>query len=306
METRDLVIVGAGPAGLTAGLYAARAAIDTVLIEREMPGGQAATTEQIENYPGFPGGISGSELSIKMAEQAKEFGCEIVYSDVENIEREENAFRIKHLNGEIIAKSVIVATGAKPIMLGIKGEQEFHGRGVSYCATCDGAFFRDKKVAVIGGGNAAVEEAIFLTKFASKVYLIHRRDKLRAAKIAQKKAFDNPKIEFVWNSVLEEIKGNQTVEKVIIKNVKTGKSSELSVDGVFVFIGTQANSDLLKGLVDLDERGYVIAGEDTVTKVPGLYVAGDLRKKPMKQVVTAAADGAVAAMQAERYLAENK
>jgi thioredoxin reductase (NADPH) len=271
-----------------------------------MPGGQAATTEQIENYPGFPGGISGSELSIKMAEQAKEFGCEIVYSDVENIEREENAFRIKHLNGEIIAKSVIVATGAKPIMLGIKGEQEFHGRGVSYCATCDGAFFRDKKVAVIGGGNAAVEEAIFLTKFASKVYLIHRRDKLRAAKIAQKKAFDNPKIEFVWNSVLEEIKGSQTVEKVIIKNVKTGESSELSVDGVFVFIGTQANSDLLKGLVDLDERGYVIAGEDTVTKVPGLYVAGDLRKKPMKQVVTAAADGAVAAMQAERYLAENK
>lgn len=306
METRDLVIVGAGPAGLTAALYAARAAIDTVLIEREMPGGQAATTEQIENYPGFPGGISGSELSIKMAEQVKEFGCEIVYSDVENIEREENAFRIKHLNGEIIAKSVIVATGAKPIMLGIKGEQEFHGRGVSYCATCDGAFFRDKKVAVIGGGNAAVEEAIFLTKFASKVYLIHRRDKLRAAKIAQKKAFDNPKIEFVWNSVLEEIKGSQTVEKVIIKNVKTGESSELSVDGVFVFIGTQANSDLLKGLVDLDERGYVIAGEDTVTKVPGLYVAGDLRKKPMKQVVTAAADGAVAAMQAERYLAENK
>lgn len=306
METRDLVIVGAGPAGLTAALYAARAAIDTVLIERGMPGGQAATTEQIENYPGFPGGISGSELSIKMAEQVKEFGCEIVYSDVENIEREENAFRIKHLNGEIIAKSVIVATGAKPIMLGIKGEQEFHGRGVSYCATCDGAFFRDKKVAVIGGGNAAVEEAIFLTKFASKVYLIHRRDKLRAAKIAQKKAFDNPKIEFVWNSVLEEIKGNQTVEKVIIKNVKTGESSELSVDGVFVFIGTQANSDLLKGLVDLDERGYVIAGEDTVTKVPGLYVAGDLRKKPMKQVVTAAADGAVAAMQAERYLAENK
>ncbi|MCL0032662.1 thioredoxin-disulfide reductase [Peptococcaceae bacterium] len=306
METRDLVIVGAGPAGLTAALYAARAAIDTVLIEREMPGGQAATTEQIENYPGFPGGISGSELSIKMAEQVKEFGCEIVYSDVENIEREENAFRIKHLNGEIIAKSVIVATGAKPILLGIKGEQEFHGRGVSYCATCDGAFFRDKKVAVIGGGNAAVEEAIFLTKFASKVYLIHRRDKLRAAKIAQKKAFDNPKIEFVWNSVLEEIKGSQTVEKVIIKNVKTGESSELSVDGVFVFIGTQANSDLLKGLVDLDERGYVIAGEDTVTKVPGLYVAGDLRKKPMKQVVTAAADGAVAAMQAERYLAENK
>ncbi len=306
METRDLVIVGAGPAGLTAGLYAARAAIDTVLIERGMPGGQAATTEQIENYPGFPGGISGSELSIKMAEQAKEFGCEIVYSDVENIEREENAFRIKHLNGEIIAKSVIVATGAKPIMLGIKGEQEFHGRGVSYCATCDGAFFRDKKVAVIGGGNAAVEEAIFLTKFASKVYLTHRRDELRAAKIAQKKAFDNPKIEFVWNSVLEEIKGNQTVDKVIIKNVKTGESSELSVDGVFVYIGTQANSDLLKGLVDLDERGYVIAGEDTVTKVPGLYVAGDLRKKPMKQVVTAAADGAVAAMQAERYLEENK
>ena len=306
MESRELVIIGAGPAGLTAGLYAARAAIDTVLIERGMPGGQAASTDRIDNYPGFPGGIGGFELSKKMADQAKEFGCEIIYSDVESIERDENAFIIKHLSGEITAKTVIVATGAKPIMLGIKGEQEFHGRGVSYCATCDGAFFKDKKIAVIGGGNAAVEEALFLTKFASKAYIVHRRDQLRAAKLAQKKAFENPKIEFIWDSVLGEIKGDKTVEKVIVKNVKTGEESELSVDGVFVYIGTQANSDLLRGLVDLDERGYVIAAEDTVTKVPGLYVAGDLRKKPIKQVVTAAADGAVAAMQAEKYLAEKQ
>lgn len=306
MESRELVIIGAGPAGLTAGLYAARAAIDTVLIERSMPGGQAASTDRIDNYPGFPGGIGGFELSKKMADQAKEFGCEIIYSDVESIERDENAFIIKHLSGEITAKTVIVATGAKPIMLGIKGEQEFHGRGVSYCATCDGAFFKDKKIAVIGGGNAAVEEALFLTKFASKVYIVHRRDQLRAAKLAQKKAFENSKIEFIWDSVLGEIKGDKTVEKVIVKNVKTGEESELSVDGVFVYIGTQANSDLLRGLVDLDERGYVIAAEDTVTKVPGLYVAGDLRKKPIKQVVTAAADGAVAAMQAEKYLAEKQ
>ena len=306
MESRELVIIGAGPAGLTAGLYAARAAIDTVLIERGMPGGQAASTDRIDNYPGFPGGIGGFELSQKMADQAKEFGCEIIYSDVESIERDENAFIIKHLSGEITAKTVIVATGAKPIMLGIKGEQEFQGRGVSYCATCDGAFFKDKKIAVIGGGNAAVEEALFLTKFASKAYIVHRRDQLRAAKLAQKKAFENPKIEFIWDSVLGEIKGDKTVEKVIVKNVKTGEESELSVDGVFVYIGTQANSDLLRGLVDLDERGYVIAAEDTVTKVPGLYAAGDLRKKPIKQVVTAAADGAVAAMQAEKYLAEKQ
>jgi len=306
MESRELVIIGAGPAGLTAGLYAARAAIDTVLIERGMPGGQAASTDRIDNYPGFPGGIGGFELSQKMADQAKEFGCEIIYSDVESIERDENAFIIKHLSGEITAKTVIVATGAKPIMLGIKGEQEFQGRGVSYCATCDGAFFKDKKIAVIGGGNAAVEEALFLTKFASKAYIVHRRDQLRAAKLAQKKAFENPKIEFIWDSVLGEIKGDKTVEKVIVKNVKTGEESELSVDGVFVYIGTQANSDLLRGLVDLDERGYVIAAEDTVTKMPGLYAAGDLRKKPIKQVVTAAADGAVAAMQAEKYLAEKQ
>ena len=303
MEIKDLVIIGGGPAGLTAGLYAARAALNTVLIERGMPGGQAAATEQIENYPGFPDGIGGSELAIKMAGQAQRFGCEIIYADVEKLERHQNDFKVTYGGNEILAKTVIVATGAKPRMLGVKGEQEFHGRGVSYCATCDGAFFRDCMLAVIGGGDAAVEEAMFLTKFASKVYIIHRRGELRATKILQQRVFNNPKIEMVWHSVLAEVQGEQKVEGVLLKDVRTGADKQLLVDGVFIYVGTQANSDLLKDLVTVDKTGYVIAGEDTASGVPGLYIAGDLRKKSLRQVATAVADGAVAATQAEKYLA---
>ena len=302
MTTKDLVIIGGGPAGLTAGLYAARAALDTVLIERGMPGGQAASTERIENYPGFPEGVDGPELTMKMAEQAQRFGCEIVYSDVEKLERMENGFKITYGDGELIAKTVIVTSGAKPKFLGVKGESEFHGRGVSYCATCDGAFFRDADLAVIGGGDAAVEEAMFLTKFASKVYIIHRRGELRATQILQERARKNNKIEFVWHSVLEEVQGNQKVESVLIRDVRTNEKKELKVDGVFVYVGTEANSELIKDFVQLDKSGYAVVGEDTTTDVPGLFIAGDLRKKPLRQVVTAAADGAVAAAQAEKYL----
>ncbi|MBM7854752.1 thioredoxin reductase (NADPH) [Desulfohalotomaculum tongense] len=302
MEIRDLAIIGGGPAGLTAGLYAARAALNTVLFERGMPGGQAASTERIENYPGFPEGIDGPELAIKMSEQAQRFGCEIIYSDVDKLERQEKGFKITYGENELLAKAVILATGAKPKFLGVKGEKEFHGRGVSYCATCDGAFFRDGTLAVIGGGDAAVEEAIFLTKFAAKVYIVHRRGELRAAKILQQRAFDNPKIELVWHSVLEEVKGGQKVESVLLKDVRTGEKKEIAVDGVFIYVGTEANSNLLKDLVELDANGYVKAQEDTATGVPGLYVAGDLRKKPLRQVVTAVADGAVAVAQVEKYL----
>ncbi|MBO8138543.1 MAG: thioredoxin-disulfide reductase [Desulfotomaculum sp.] len=302
MAIRDLAIIGGGPAGLTAGLYAARAALDTVLFERGMPGGQAASTEKIENYPGFPEGIGGPELAMKMAEQAQRFGCEIIYSDVDKLERDENGFKIIYGGSELVAKAVIMAAGARPRYLGVKGEKEFHGRGVSYCATCDGAFFRDATLAVIGGGDAAVEEAMFLTKFASKVYIVHRRGELRAAKVLQQRAFDNEKIEFVWHSTVQEIKGEQKVESILLKDVRSGEIKELAVDGVFIYVGTEANSSLLAGMVKFDENGYVIAGEDTSTEVPGLFVAGDLRKKPLRQVITAAADGAVAVAQVEKYL----
>lgn len=302
MKTKDLAIIGGGPAGLTAGLYAARAALDTVVIERGMPGGQAAATERIENYPGFPEGIGGSELAIKMAEQAQRFGCEIVYADVDKLEKNQQKFIITHGDTKIEAKAVIVASGAKPRFLQVKGEDEFHGRGVSYCATCDGAFFRDGTLAVVGGGDAAVEEALFLTRFAAKVYLIHRRDELRATKILQTRAEENEKIEFIWNSVVEEIQGEQKVTGVVLKNVQTNANKVLPVDGVFIYVGTQANSGLLADLVTLDKGGYVIAGEDTSTDVPGLFVIGDLRKKPLRQVVTAAADGSIAATMAEKYI----
>lgn len=303
METKDLVIIGGGPAGLTAGVYAARAALNTVLIERGMPGGQAAATERIENYSGFPEGVDGPDLAMKMAEQAQRFGCEIIYSDVEKLERHENGFKITYGDGELLSRTVIVASGAKPKFLGVKGESEFHGRGVSYCATCDGAFFRDRVLAVIGGGDAAVEEAMFLTKFASKVYIVHRRGELRATKILQERALKNPKIEFVWHSTMEAVQGEQKVESILLRDVRTDEKQELQVEGVFIYVGTQANSDIVKDLVQLDENGYVIAGEDTGTGVPGLYIAGDLRKKSLRQVITAAADGAIAATQAEKYLA---
>lgn len=306
MIIKDLVIIGGGPAGLTAGLYAARGALDTILFERGMPGGQAAATERIENYPGFPEGIDGIDLAMKMAEQAQRFGCEIIYSDIEKVDRHEQGFKITYMDGELLAKTIIVATGAKPKFLGVKGEQEFHGRGVSYCATCDGAFFRDATLAVIGGGDAAVEEAMFLTKFAAKVYIVHRRGELRATKILQTRAFENPKLEFVWHSVLEAVQGEQKVTGVLLKDVRNDEKRELPVDGVFVYVGTQANSSLIKDLVQLDENGYVMANEDTSTGVPGLYVAGDLRQKTLRQVVTAAADGAIAAIQAEKYLASRE
>ncbi|MTI81074.1 MAG: thioredoxin-disulfide reductase [Firmicutes bacterium] len=306
MNIKELAIIGGGPAGLTAGLYAARAALDTVLFERGMPGGQAAATERIENYPGFPEGIDGPELSMKMSDQAQRFGCEFIYSGVDSLERDEKGFKITYGDEELLAKTVILATGAKPKFLGVKGEKEFHGRGVSYCATCDGAFFRDGTLAVIGGGDAAVEEAMFLTKFAAKVYIVHRRGELRATKVLQQRAFDNPKIEPVWHSVLEEVKGDQKVEGVIVKDVRSEEKQELKVDGVFIYVGTEANSDLLQNMVELDQSGYVIAQEDTATGIPGLFVVGDLRKKELRQVVTAAADGAVAVTQAEKYLSALK
>lgn len=302
METKDIIIIGGGPAGLAAGLYAARAALDTVLVEQGAPGGLAASTERIENYPGFEEGIGGPDLASRMEAQARRFGLKIMNSKVQKLVRGEKGFIVTTEDGDLFARAVILATGAQPQKLGVKGEAEFHGLGVSYCATCDGAFFKGRKVAVVGGGDAAVEEAIFLTRFAEKVYLIHRRGELRATKVIQERARQNPKIEFIWHSELAEILGAYFVEGIRVRNVQSGATEDIQVDGVFIYVGTRPNSELVKDLVKLDDRGYIVTDEDMATSCPGLFAAGDVRKKMLRQVVTAVADGAIAAVAAEKYL----
>ncbi|SHF49979.1 thioredoxin reductase (NADPH) [Desulfofundulus australicus DSM 11792] len=302
----DVVIIGGGPAGLTAGIYAARAKLKTLLIERGMTGGLAATTELIENYPGFSEGIGGPELMSRMEAQARRFGLEILNSNVETLQKENLSFIIKTEDTELLTRTVIIATGAQPQRLNVKGEETFHGRGVSYCATCDGAFFKGKHVAVVGGGDAAVEEAMFLTRFAQKVFIIHRRGELRATKIVQERARQNPRLEFIWHSIVEEITGKETVNGVRIKDVRTGQMKELAVDGVFIYIGYIPNSSLVKELVKLDEQGYIITDTNMQTSCPGIFAAGDVRQKSLRQVVTAVADGAIAAVSAEKYLERNR
>jgi thioredoxin reductase (NADPH) len=299
---RELVIVGGGPAGLAAALYAARAGLDTVLYEEGMPGGKAATTERIENYPGFPDGIGGAELMMNMQAQAQRFGARMVNVGVEAIEPGDAQFILQTGEGRVTARAVILATGVTPRPLNVRGEAEFTGRGISFCATCDGPLFRDRVVAVVGGGDAAVEEALFLSRFARKVYLIHRRDALRATKVLQDRAFAEPKIEFLWHSVVQEVLGARTVEAVLIRDVRSGETRTVAVDGVFVYIGMEPNSRLVRGLVALDEQGYVITDEEMRTSRPGIFAAGDVRRKTLRQVVTAVADGAIAAVTAGHYL----
>lgn len=303
---KDLIIVGGGPAGLSAGIYAGRAKLDVLLLEKGAPGGLAATTETIENYPGFPAGIGGAELMVQMLAQAQRLGLAVDSANVEEVSCSGRHFMLKTEDGVFSSRAVILATGAEPELLHVPGETELRGRGVSYCATCDGAFFREKTVAVVGGGDAAVEEAVFLTRFAQKVLLIHRRDGLRATRTVQEKARQNPKIEFVWNSVVEEVLGKSKVEGVRVKNVRSGETSVLQVDGVFIYIGQRPASRMVEELVQLDERGYVITDEKMQTSCPGLFAAGDVRKKLLRQVVTAVADGAIAAVAAEKYLEEVK
>lgn len=304
MTDFDVLIIGGGPAGLAAGLYAGRANLKTAILERGMPGGQASTTEMIENYPGFPEGIMGPELMMKMAEQAGRFGVEIITTNVEKINKIDAIYEIKTTDRTITAKTIILASGAEPQELGIQGERMLRGRGVSYCATCDGAFFRDRKVAVIGGGDAAVEEAMYLTKLVEKVYLIHRRDQLRATKVVQDRAFKNPKIEFIWNSTVDQILGNDKLEAVLIKDVNSGDKRSIAVDGVFIYVGNKPNTEFLNELVSFDQKGYIITNEHLQTSSPGVFAAGDVRQKTLRQVVTAVADGAIAAVEAEKYISE--
>ncbi len=301
-SVEDLVIIGAGPAGLTAGLYAARARLRTLIIENMVPGGQVLLTDRVENYPGFPEGISGFDLIDRMKRQAEDFGTTIINQKVSNLDLASEKKVVLTDKGRIESRALILACGATSRKLGIDGEQILTGKGVSYCATCDGPFYRDQVVAVVGGGDTAVQEAIFLTKFASKVYLIHRRDELRAVKLLQDRAMHERKIECVWNTVPVKIEGETGVESLAVKNVITGEVNYLPVQGVFVFIGFVPNNDLVKGMLDLDEKGFVLTDEKMETSVPGVFAAGDVRSKLLRQISTAVGDGATAAFAAEKYL----
>jgi thioredoxin reductase (NADPH) len=304
-EVYDIVIIGGGPAGLTAGIYAARDNLDTLVIEKNFPGGQVGITEMVENYPGFPDGILGGDLSEKMFQHARKFGVQVKNGICSKIESD-GKYKIVSFNDmQIKAKAVIMASGAKPLHLNVSGENKFLGRGISFCATCDGAFYKDKVVAVIGGGDSAVEEGHYLTKFAKKVYVVHRRDKLRAAKILQERAFANPKMEFVYNCVVKEVKGEQKIEAITLYNKVEDKEFDLTVDGVFVFIGWTADTEILKGIVEMDDSGFIKTDEHMATNIPGIFSAGDNRLKELRQIVTAVADGAIAAKSAEKYIEDN-
>ncbi|MFA4991196.1 MAG: thioredoxin-disulfide reductase [Candidatus Omnitrophota bacterium] len=302
----EVVIIGGGPAGLTAAIYASRARLKTLLVESYAVPCQAVTTDLVENFPGFPEGIGGFDLVDKFKKQAEKFGAEFIVSDVRGIKEENQGgrltWKIETEDKFYLAGSIIIASGARPKLLGAVGEDKLRGKGVSYCATCDGALFKDKDVAVIGGGDSAIEEALFLTKFVNKLTIIHRRDALRAAKILQERAFSNKKISFSWDSVVTEISGDNKVSGVRIKNVKTNKEGELRCDGVFIFAGYVPNTDFVKGILELDDNGYIAAGEDGKTNKPGIFAAGDCRKKLLRQVVTACGDGAVAAVSCKQYL----
>lgn len=297
----ELIIVGGGPGGLTAGLYGARAMLKTLVLERYLPGGQLANTELVEDYPGFES-IMGPDLAAKMEAHARNFGMELVSTNVGKIKVEGDDRIVVTDDEEYKAKAVIVATGGSPVFLKIPGEKEFSGKGVSYCAICDGAFFKNQVIAVVGGGDAAVEEACFLTKYGSKVYVIHRRDQLRASKIAQQRAFENPKLEFIWDTVVEEIAGREKVESLKLKNVKTGEKSELEVGAVFIFIGFHPNNQIFPKSVDRDEAGYIITDFKMQTSVPGIYAVGDVRQQLARQVTNAVGDGTTAAIAAEKYI----
>ncbi|MBI5167056.1 MAG: thioredoxin-disulfide reductase [candidate division NC10 bacterium] len=298
----DLIIIGGGPAGLTAGIYSARSRLNTLLIERMALGGQVITTELVENYPGFPEGIGGYELGERMAKQAERFGLKTAYAEVTGLSVKDRIKEVRTPEGLYQARAVIIATGADPATLGVPGEERLRGRGVSYCATCDGAFFTDLPIAVVGGGDTAVEEGVYLTRYASSVTIIHRRAELRATKVIQERAFANPKVHFIWDTVVTEILGDNQVEGLGLKNVKTAEASELKVAGVFIFTGMKPNTAFLKGTLELDERGFIVTDENLMTSIPGVFAAGDVRKTNLRQVAVSVGEGALAAYLAEKYL----
>ncbi len=302
MADYDLVIIGSGPAGLTAGLYAARARLKVLILEKSVPGGQILVTDWIENYPGFPEGISGYDLTEKFRLQAENLGVRIENGQVQSLDLSDPKEKKVMLKDKTITcSSLIIASGASPRRLGI-GEDQYMGKGLSFCATCDGPFFKDKVVVAVGGGDTAVQEAVFLTKFAKKVYLVHRRDQLRAAKILQERAFANDKIEILWDSVATGLKGLFGIEGVKIRNVKTNEETTVEASGCFIWVGIEPNGDFIKGQVETDEYGFIIADEHMRTNIPGVFAAGDIRDTPLRQIATAVGDAAIAAMAAEHYI----
>ena len=302
----DVIIIGSGPAGFTAGIYTSRAKLKTLIISGSLPGGQLMTTSEVENYPGFPNGIFGPELMMNMRQQAERFGTTVVDDEVLNVDFKNRPFLISTHSESYEGRSILLCTGASPRKLGIDGEQEFGGKGVSYCATCDGPFFKGEEIAVIGGGDTAIEEATFLTKFGKSVKIIHRRDFLRASKILQEKAFENSKIQFIWNHVVTRIGGNKKIESIDIKDLTTGKIQNLSVGGLFVAIGHEPNTSIFKDQLELDDKGYVVIKDSTRTSVEGVFAAGDVHDYRYRQAVTAAGFGCMAALDVEKWLSEKK
>lgn len=300
----DVVIIGAGPSGYTAGIYCSRAGYDTLILSGILPGGQLVNTTEVENYPGFENGIMGPDLMIEMRKQTQRMGTTIVDDEAVNVDFRDTPFKILTASEEYEGRAVIIATGANPRKLGLEGEQTFAGKGVSYCATCDGPFFRNQELIVVGGGDSAIEEATFLTKFATKVHLIHRRDQLRASKIMQERAFKNEKIEFHWDSAVVDIKGDQKMQQAVIKNIKTNDEKILDVGGLFVAIGHEPNTKLFKNQIDLDDEGYIVLKNKTHTNIEGVFAAGDVHDRSYRQAITAAGFGCMAAIDVDKYLTE--
>ena len=300
----DVVIIGAGPSGYTAGIYCSRAGYDTLILSGILPGGQLVNTTEVENYPGFEKGIMGPDLMIEMRKQTQRMGTTIVDDEVVNVDFRDTPFKILTASEEYEGKAVIIATGANPRKLGLEGEKTFAGKGVSYCATCDGPFFRNLELIVAGGGDSAIEEATFLTKFATIVHLVHRRSELRASKIMQERAFNNDKIKFIWDSEIIDIQGDQKMQKAIIKNIKTNEQTTLDVGGLFVAIGHEPNTKLFKNQIDLDDDGYIILKNKTHTNIEGVFAAGDVHDRSYRQAITAAGFGCMAAIDVDKYLTE--
>jgi len=300
----DVIIIGGGPAGLSAGIYTARARLKSLLIEKNAVGGLIVNAEWVENYPGFPQGISGYDLTQLMEQQAQKYGLETLLAEVTAVELKIKPKVVKTTQGDFTAKAVIIASGCERTKLGVPGEEQFTGKGISYCATCDAFFFRERPVAVVGGGNAAITEALHLTKFASRVTVIHRRQQLRATPIMQEKAFAEPNIEFLWNKVVAGIEGEDVVKRLRLRDVKTDQQSTLDVAGIFVSIGSKPKTAFIKGVLPLDADGYIITNEKMETELPGVFAAGDIRSSSIQQVIAAAGDGATAAIYAERFITQ--